>query len=222
MDEYPPDVPPIPHEPPPYAPPPPSYGSPSGPPEPPVLPPLPFENRSVPWLNGLLETVVLFTRRPDEAYARMSLTGDLLMFVAVLAWAAYTIGARQLMLRHSPVGVTGLSMAIGTLVYVPLMAGNLAAVPWSGVSVQTWVALVYSALFALCVAYTIWYAAVRQIGSARTSVYSNLIPLVAMATAVVMLGEPLSPRKIAGAGAVLVGVALTRVGRTRIAIPAEE
>ena len=37
-----------------------------------------------------------------------------------------------------------------------------------------------SALFALCVAYTIWYAAVREIGSARTSVYSNLVPIVAM------------------------------------------
>ena len=56
---------------------------------------------------------------------------------------------------------------------------------------MTWVAIVYSALFALCVAYTIWYAAVREIGSARTSVYSNLVPIVAMVTAVVFLGEPL-------------------------------
>ena len=52
-------------------------------------------------------------------------------------------------------------------------------------------AILYSAIFALGVAYTIWYAAVRQIGSARTAVYSNVIPLVAMATAVIFLGEPL-------------------------------
>ena len=63
------------------------------------------------------------------------------------------------------------------------------------------------------VAYTSWYVAVRQIGSTRTSVYSNLIPLVAMLTAVVFLGEPLSTSKVLGACAVLVGVALTRVGR---------
>src|SRR5262245_44134969 len=76
MDQYPPDVPP---EAPPYAPPPSSAPPPASPPPgPPALPPLPFEDRGVPWLNGLLETVVLFTRRPDEAYARMSLTGDLL------------------------------------------------------------------------------------------------------------------------------------------------
>jgi drug/metabolite transporter (DMT)-like permease len=86
---------------------------------------------------------------------------------------------------------------------------------------MTWFTLVYSALFALCVAYTIWYAAVREIGSARTSIYSNLVPIVAMLTAVVFLGESLGPRKIIGAAAVLAGVALTRMSATKIVAPAE-
>jgi drug/metabolite transporter (DMT)-like permease len=150
------------------------------------------------------------------------LIGDAMMFGAVCCWAVYTIGARHLMMRHSPVGVTGISMAIGTALYVPLVWNDVRAVDLLSVSAGAWLALIYSALFALCVAYTIWYAAVRQIGSARTSVYSNLVPLVAMVTAVVFLGEPLGPAKIAGAGAVLVGVALTRVGRRRVAIPAQE
>ena len=47
-------------------------------------------------------------------------------------------------------------------------------------------------------------------GVAGTSVYSNLIPIVAMLTALVWLGEPLSASKIVGAAAVLLGVALTR------------
>jgi drug/metabolite transporter (DMT)-like permease len=53
-------------------------------------------------------------------------------------------------------------------------------------------------------------------------VYSNLVPLVALLTAVTVLGEEMSPSKMAGAALVLVGVALTRVGQTKIAIPAEE
>jgi drug/metabolite transporter (DMT)-like permease len=137
--------------------------------------------------------------------------GDLLVGVAVLCWAIYTMGSRALMQRHSPVGVTGLSMALGTLMYLPLAAPALMRVEWRAVSAHTWLALVYSALFALCIAYTIWYAAVREIGSARTSVFSNLVPIVAMATAVIWLGEPLSPAKIGGAAAVILGVALTRL-----------
>jgi drug/metabolite transporter (DMT)-like permease len=136
--------------------------------------------------------------------------GDLLIAAAVLCWAAYTLGARRLISRHSPVGVTGLSMAMGTVVYLGVVWPHVAAAPWSQLSARTWLAILYSAIFALAVAYTIWYAAVRQIGSARTAVYSNLIPLVAMATAVIFLGEPLRARNLIGAAAVLLGVALTR------------
>jgi drug/metabolite transporter (DMT)-like permease len=151
-----------------------------------------------------------------------SLRGDLLMAVAVCCWAIYTLGSRPLMTRHSPVGVTGLSMSIGTLLYVLAALPQIRAVDWSAVSRGTWLAIVYSALFALCIAYTIWYAAVREIGSAHTSIYSNLVPLVAMLSAVVFLGEPLGLRKILGAAAVLIGVGLTKVGGTRMAVPACE
>jgi drug/metabolite transporter (DMT)-like permease len=137
--------------------------------------------------------------------------GDLMMMGAVLCWALYTLGTRPLMARHSPVGVTGLSMALGAAVYVPLMWPRVRAVDWSAVSGLTLGLVVYSALFALGVSYTIWYAAVRQIGSARTAVYSNLVPLVAMASATLILREPIGMRKALGAAAVLAGVALTRV-----------
>ena len=62
----------------------------------------------------------------------------------------------------------------------------------------------------------------RQIGSARTSAYSNFIPIVAMASAAIFLGEPIGWRKMLGAGAVLAGVALTRAGGVREAAPPEE
>lgn len=151
-----------------------------------------------------------------------SVTGDAMMFAGVICWAIYTLGARHLMERHSPVGVTGLSMAIGSLIYVPLMTGSLLRTEWTTVTAGTWVALISSALFALCVAYTIWYLAVREIGSARTSVYSNLVPIVAMLTAVVTLGERMTMTRLVGAAAVLLGVALTRVGKTAPLVPTGE
>ena len=148
--------------------------------------------------------------------------GDAMMFGGVVCWAIYTLGTRTLMDRHSPVGITGLTMGIGTALYVPLMTPKLLATPWTSISVGTWIALVYSALFALCVAYTIWYVAVREIGSARTAVYSNVVPMIAMLTAIVFLGERLTAAKALGAACVLVGVALTRIGSRTPAIPAEE
>jgi len=168
-------------------------------------------------LLSLFGIYIVVGRGPQVSGA--SLAGDAMLVGAVICWAVYTIGARPLMSRHSPVGVTALSMLIGTVVYLPLAAPNLARVPWTDVSTMTWIKLMYSALFAICVAYTIWYAAVRAIGSARTAVYSNLLPIVAMLTAYVWLHEPLGISKLVGAAAVLAGVALTRMGQARLQIP---
>jgi len=166
------------------------------------------------WVGTLLSLLGIYLVIGHDAHvSAASLRGDFMLVGAVCCWALYTMGARPLMERHSPVGVTALSMLIGTAVYVPVVAPNLARVAWGSVSAITWIKLVYSAIFSICVAYTIWYAAVRAIGSARTSIYSNLAPIVAMVTAWAWLHEPIDRTKAIGAGAVLAGVALARVRR---------
>jgi drug/metabolite transporter (DMT)-like permease len=147
--------------------------------------------------------------------------GDLLMVVAVFCWAFFTIGARPLMARHSPVAVIGISMMMGTLMYLPLTWPSVSGLQWSAISARTWAALVYSAVFALCISYTLWYTGIRQLGAARTSIYSNFVPLVAMLTATLVLHEPIGLRKIGGAGLVLAGVALIRIGPRSVVPPQE-
>jgi len=139
--------------------------------------------------------------------------GDLLMFLAVCCWAAYTLGGGQLMARHSPLYVTGMTMVIGTVPYVLLSLPSFAHVAWASVGWITWTSLVLSSIFALCVSYLIWYAGVQRLGPSRTAIYSNMIPLVAIAIAALWLGEPVSRAKILGVLAVLAGVFLTRLAR---------
>jgi drug/metabolite transporter (DMT)-like permease len=168
------------------------------------------------WAGTLLSALGLYVVVGHGAHiGGASMRGDMMLMGAVFCWALYTMGARPLMERHSPVGVTALSMVIGTAIYVPLVSPHLALVPWSAVSAAVWGKLFYSSIFALCVSYTIWYAAVKQIGSARTSVYSNLLPIVAMVTAYLWLHEPIGAAKTLGATAVLAGVALARAGTFR-------
>jgi drug/metabolite transporter (DMT)-like permease len=168
------------------------------------------------WIGTLISLLGIYIVVGHGAHVSGdSLTGDAMLVGAVLCWAFYTMGARPLMERHSPVGVTALSMAIGTVLYLPIAAPHLMGVRWMAVSTSTWLKLVYSAIFALCVSYTIWYAAVRAIGSARTAVYSNLLPVVAMAAAFLGLHEPIGAVKLTGAALVLAGVALTRLGTFR-------
>jgi drug/metabolite transporter (DMT)-like permease len=151
-----------------------------------------------------------------------ALLGDALTMVAVACWTAYTLMSQRLMERHSPLAVTGLSMAIGAVLYAGFAWPTLRRTPWGSVSAGTWLALVGSAVLALCLAYLLWYVAVRVIGSARTAIYSNLTPIVAMGVAWLWLGEPVGWAKAAGAAAVLGGVALARLERRAPPLPAEE
>ena len=81
------------------------------------------------------------------------------------------------------------------------------------VSPMTWLLTVASGVLALSVSHIIWYTGVQKLGSARTSVYSNLVPVVAMAIAAIWIGEPLGPTRLAGAGVVVTGLLLTRIDR---------
>jgi drug/metabolite transporter (DMT)-like permease len=175
------------------------------------------------WIGAALSlSGIYFVVGHGMSLGSSTLRGDLMMLGGVVCWATYTLGTRRLMERHSPVGVTGLTMAIGTMIYVPVMLPHLLKTDWSVISWSTWIALIYSAVFALVVSYTIWYVAVREIGSARTAVYSNVVPIVAMLTAIVFLGERLTASKALGAACVLIGVALTRIGSRSPTIPAGE
>jgi drug/metabolite transporter (DMT)-like permease len=150
---------------------------------------------------------------------RVSLAGDLMMLTAVLCWSASSVGARPLLARHSPLIVTGYSMAIGTVLYLPFAWPALREVAWRDVSARAWWAIGLSATFALCVAYMIWYTALQRIGNTRTSVYSNMVPIAAMLVAGLWLGEHIGAAKIAGAAAVLVGVGLTKVQPDEAPVP---
>lgn len=141
------------------------------------------------------------------------LRGDLLVMASVGCWAIYSMGAASLIQRHSPLYVTGMTFAIGAVPYVLYALPALAAIDWPNLSAYVYVSVVLSALLALCLAYLIWYTAIQAIGVARTSLYSNLVPVAAMAVAAVWLNEPITSIKVGGATAVLTGLWLTRLGR---------
>src|SRR5688500_16436343 len=104
------------------------------------------------WIGALVSTAGIYLVVGNGfRLGGPGLIGDLLMFGAVCCWAIYTLVARPLMERHSPVAVTGLSLALGTVVYVPLVWPQIHGVDWSRVSAWTLGLSIYSALFALCV-----------------------------------------------------------------------
>ena len=166
------------------------------------------------WLGAAISAIGIYLVVGQGAsFGGSHLRGDLLVMASVACWVTFTLGAASLIQRHSPLYVTGMTMVYGGIPYVAMALPQILRVPWSDVSAWTITAMVLSALLALNLAYVIWYMGVQRLGPARTSIYSNGVPVVAMAVAALWLGEPLTWNKLAGATAVLSGVLLTRLGR---------
>jgi drug/metabolite transporter (DMT)-like permease len=67
-----------------------------------------------------------------------------------------------------------------------------------------------SAVLSLNLSYWIWYTGLKKLGGSRTSVYSYMMPIVAMVVAALWLHEPIAANQIAGAGAIFAGLLITR------------
>lgn len=112
--------------------------------------------------------------------------------VPTFLWASYAVLAAPLMLTYSPLRVTALTTGIGVLLLILLGMPAVAALPLSQVQPSGWAGLLYSAISAIVVAYIIWNSGVKKIGGARTSLYSNLIPVIGTITAAIVLGEAIT------------------------------
>src|SRR6476661_8437174 len=75
---------------------------------------------------------------------------------------------------------------------VPLLIASTPALirtDWSAVHLGGWLALFYSSVVSMGVAYFFWYRGLKVLGPTRTAVYSNLQPIIALLIAWPFLGE---------------------------------
>jgi drug/metabolite transporter (DMT)-like permease len=143
-------------------------------------------------------------------FSREDMLGDLLTLCAALFWALYTIQARPLLEKYSPLKVTAYSMAFGTLLLVPLGAGDVLRQSWSTIPAASWGAFAFSTFISAGVAFTLWYQGVKRIGVTRTVVYHYLVPFIAVVFAALFLGERITFVQGLGGCLILAGVYLVQ------------
>lgn len=164
------------------------------------------------WAGGALSVLGLyFVVGAGAAVSASSLTGDTLVFVAMICWAVYSVASRPMLGRYSPTMLTAWAAIVAMPLYVLLAVPALATTDWAAISWWGWALMLWSSTFCLVLAYVIWYTGVQKLGATRTSAYSNLTPIAAMVVAWLWLGETVTPGQAVGAAAILGGVFLTRL-----------
>jgi drug/metabolite transporter (DMT)-like permease len=138
--------------------------------------------------------------------------GAVLLLLANVCWAGYTVFSKPVLERNSAFRLAAVGTIAGTAVYLPFAVGDLARVEWTRIPWQSWGAIFYAGLVAIFLCFVIWYESVKEVGSAKTGVYSNLTPILAIFFAGLVLGERLAAIQAVGAAVTLAGVYLTRSG----------
>jgi drug/metabolite transporter (DMT)-like permease len=139
-----------------------------------------------------------------------TLSGDLLMVVAVVFWTIYTIGAKPLVDSLGPTVTTAWTMGLGAIPLLVLCAPAALAQRWGAVTPAAWAGAIFSSLGSLVAAYLIWYRGVERLGSTRTAFYSNFTPVVTLLSAWPLLGEEPTLWQLLGAACIFGALALIR------------
>lgn len=140
-----------------------------------------------------------------------TLTGDLLFLAVAFCWANYSVFATPYLARLGALRTTAWSMLFGALMLSPALGFGIGDIAWDAVTPGIVACYLFTAFVAGALGYLFWYSGIARLGIARSVIYSYLIPVFALLSAVAFLGEHVSPVQFAGAAVVITGLVLTRI-----------
>ena len=167
-------------------------------------------------IAGTLAGIVMVIAGRGDAIelGNPTVRGDALILMASLLWSIYTVGGRRPTERYGALRMTAWTLWVGTPFIVLMGVPALTETSLGTVSAGAWLGVAYSGLLAIGLAYLLWYRGVQRIGNNRTAVYSNLVPVAALITAWVWLGEVPTSLQLLGAGVILGGLTVARLAHS--------
>ena len=133
--------------------------------------------------------------------------GDLLMLVAVLLYALYSVFLRRRPPLH-PLSFLIFTFATGAMGLLPFYLWELICRGAFALNISTALSILYIALFPSIVAFFCWNRGVASIGANRAGLFVNLVPVFASILAIIWLGESLRAFHIVGMLLIFTGMIL--------------
>ncbi len=135
--------------------------------------------------------------------------GELLMLMAVLSWAAYTLLSRTVATSMSVIASTTYAALWGLAFLAAGAMGELGSVRWSALDWRVWASVFYLGAIGTVVAFMWYQQGIRAVGPSRTAVFTNLVPAFGVLLSASLLGEPVLASMVIGGVVATLGVFLT-------------
>ena len=153
--------------------------------------------------------VVLFLA--DKRGEGGTMLGDALSLGAAVAFAAYGVVNRPLARAYPPETYSAYTLLAGSLPLLLVAGPATISQDWGTLSVASWVAIAYMAIFPVYVAYMLWNWAIARRGAVAATGFSLLVPVASGALSALFFDEDFGPAKLLGAALVLAGLVIVRL-----------
>jgi drug/metabolite transporter (DMT)-like permease len=150
---------------------------------------------------------VLTRGNPASLFSLELGLGELLLILCIFMWSAYTLLGRVALSGLPALALTAYVMTAGALMLA--VPAWFETQPLSRVTWQSWAALGYLIVFGTVLPFLWFYEGVKALGAARAAQFINLVPPLAVAESVLILGEPMTPALYVGTALVVAGLYLT-------------
>lgn len=137
-----------------------------------------------------------------------SITGNLLMIIAVVGWSVYTIISKKVA-GMDPLLVTSLSTLAGSVLLLPAAIYENWGTGWPQVSPTDWLIILFLGAMASGICYFLYNRSLQLLSAAQVGNFINLDPLVGFIIALAFLHESVNTLQITGAVLVVAGIILS-------------
>lgn len=144
----------------------------------------------------------------DGQRVQVSLRGDLLAVGAAICWAFYSLFMGRMTEEYGAVFATRKVFFYGLLTIIPFLLGRDFAPPALFREPVVWSNLLFLGLVASLVCFAVWNRVMAKLGNITSVNYVYLNPIFTLITAMILLGERLTPAGAFGSALILVGVIL--------------
>jgi len=98
-----------------------------------------------------------------------------------------------------------------SLLSLPYLSGT----NWGALTMWYWLAIFFSGALSTGIAIVFWNNAVRTLGASHTAAFGNLVPLIALFSGFLILGDPILPAQILGGTLIIAGLVIMRWARKK-------
>ncbi len=154
--------------------------------------------------------VVIFERGVD--FSSEYTFGNLMILVAVIAWALFTIYGKPMIVKYGAMRTTSIAMILGMMLFLPVGLTSSLGYPYAHLGAGHWAGILYLGVGTSIFGYMLWYYALGHIEASKLAVFANGQPIVAALLALVFLDYTITGAFVVGGIITIAGVVLTQLG----------